>query len=309
MIGVGFILAVNSHLIDLSSINLSQIPFLSQIIQKLVPTKPTTSQLIDYALKEINIERMKHEVGNVTLSPINCAQLHAEDMLSNRYLSHWGTDGSKPYMRYTIAGGKGFVEENAAYLQSTGIIDPYDTIHLLNWRMIYDDASSNWGHRDNLLDPMHNRVSLGIAFDDNSLYIVQDFEDYYYNSSQIVQSGSKIQLDYSSTNKYWSATFIGVFFDPIPQQLTSDDLRKAPYNSSYNQGEYVGSVLPKGWIKGNGITISADKWSEIDGDFSASFDLSSAFKAKGVGVYTLYIGDSSGYYTSYSIWVYENDIK
>ena len=35
----------------------------------------------------------------------NAAQLHAESSLQNCISSHWGLDGLKPYMRYSLAGG------------------------------------------------------------------------------------------------------------------------------------------------------------------------------------------------------------
>jgi uncharacterized protein YkwD len=53
-------------------------------------------------------------VSNITLSSVNSAQQHAENMLTNGYFSHWDTNGYKPYVRYTLAGGQGAVNENIA---------------------------------------------------------------------------------------------------------------------------------------------------------------------------------------------------
>ena len=33
------------------------------------------------------------------------AQIHADNSLDSCIASHWGTDGLKPYMRYSLAGG------------------------------------------------------------------------------------------------------------------------------------------------------------------------------------------------------------
>ena len=41
--------------------------------------------------------------------------------------------------------------------------------------MVYDDADSNWGHRDTMLDPAHSEVSIGVAFDDEFISLVQHF--------------------------------------------------------------------------------------------------------------------------------------
>ena len=53
----------------------------------------------------IDSERRKAGVNPVVLGINNAAQLHAESSLSDCVSSHWGADGLKPYMRYSLAGG------------------------------------------------------------------------------------------------------------------------------------------------------------------------------------------------------------
>ncbi|MDP2968612.1 MAG: CAP domain-containing protein [Deltaproteobacteria bacterium] len=301
IIGIGLILYnTNFQLPNLDSTQLPELPSIPQIIPS--STSPTISQLREYALQEINRERTKHGLTNVTLSPIECAQNHADNLLKGGYLSHWDTEGWKPYMRYTRDGGKGMMGENCAWMHSTGEIDPYKTIKELNWNMIYDDANSNWGHRDNLLDPKHNRVSLGIAYDDSNLYLVQDFEDYYFTSTEIQRSGSIINIMYTSIKTTWKPEQIAIFYDPIPQPLTESQLRSSPYNHGYDQGTYVAGVVTEGWYMQQGITINANIWRVSGNTFQTKFDLSKVFNAKGKGVYTLCIADSEGYWTNISIW-------
>ncbi|HZS73225.1 MAG TPA: hypothetical protein VFA69_01860 [Candidatus Nitrosotalea sp.] len=43
--------------------------------------------------------------------------------------------------------------------------------------MMFNDSTSNWGHKLNILNPFHSSVSIGIAYDENSVVLVQDFED------------------------------------------------------------------------------------------------------------------------------------
>ena len=76
------------------------------------PNTDTYSDLVNYALSLINSDRQSNGLQNVSLSSIDSAQLHAEDMLKNGYFSHWDMNGYKPYMRYTLAGGQGAVAEN-----------------------------------------------------------------------------------------------------------------------------------------------------------------------------------------------------
>ena len=58
-----------------------------------------------YMLELINEERENAGVGPVTMGNNFAAQLHAENALDACFGSHWGVDGLKPYMRYSLAGG------------------------------------------------------------------------------------------------------------------------------------------------------------------------------------------------------------
>ena len=58
-----------------------------------------------YMLRLINNERRSAGVPEVELGVNDAAQLHAEDSLEGCHSSHWGSDGLKPYMRYSLAGG------------------------------------------------------------------------------------------------------------------------------------------------------------------------------------------------------------
>ena len=277
---------------------------IDQYLGPIAPPKkmPGLGEMRAYALSEINVERSKAGLRNVTLSQIDCAQGHADEMLKSRYLSHWGLNGSKPYMRYTSAGGRGMVAENAAYISSTGSLDAYESIHKLNWDMVYNDSGSNWGHRDNMLNPEHNRVSIGVAFDGSILTLVQDFEDYYFTLAEVKQSGTAVSLTYASTIKGWRPEQVGVYYDPLPQPLTAEQLSNPPYNGSYGAGELVGGVVPQSYHLTQGITVNASSWSTSGSTFRASFDLGKIFSSRGLGVYTLYIADSSGTHTSVSVW-------
>ena len=56
-------------------------------------------------LQLINEERVRAGVAPVVLGDNIAAQLHAESALENCFSSHWGINGLKPYMRYSLAGG------------------------------------------------------------------------------------------------------------------------------------------------------------------------------------------------------------
>jgi uncharacterized protein YkwD/ribosomal protein L37AE/L43A len=271
-----------------------------------LPETTTHEELVNYALSLINSDRQSRGLQNVTLSSVDSGQLHAENMLKNNFFSHWDTNGYKPYMRYTIAGGKGSVSENCA-AQLGFYSNLKEAIEEMEWRMMYDDADSDWGHRDNILDPLHNRVSIGIAFDNNDIYLVQDFEDVYVSwstlslSNQVIMQGTILKAGESISQ-------VAIYFDN-PTPLTTQQLENPPYNGGYDAGIYVGMVVsppPSGsqyLPPEEGILIIANTWSEAGQNFNIRFDMSTAFAQYGKGVYTLYLWTNSDeYLTSFSIW-------
>ena len=89
----------------------------------------------------------------MTLGNNTAAQKHAEEELANGYISHWGMDGMKPYMRYTLAGGFNYEAEN---LSGPAILVKgvnYETSS--PWQLL-DEAETGLmespGHRANILD-------------------------------------------------------------------------------------------------------------------------------------------------------------
>ena len=154
------------------------------------------NDVVQYALRKINEDRSRFNIPVVKLSNNTAAQLQAEDMLKTRLISHYTSDGMKPYMEYTIFGGKGYVAQNVGYdgfnnLQTNIInrrkigvyictsIDPIKSIDELEYNMMHYDSIFYWSHRNNILDKQHTHVSIGIAYDKYSFAFVQNFENNY----------------------------------------------------------------------------------------------------------------------------------
>lgn len=272
------------------------------------PTLTNQSELVDYALSLINSDRQAAGLQNVTLSNISSGQSHAESMLAQDYFSHWDTNGYKPYMRYTLAGGKGAVSENLAWNGERGnilSIDVKSALKNMEYGMMYNDSSSNWGHRDNILNPSHNKVSIGVAYDHNNVYLVQDFEDDYVNWTTLSSVNSQITLIGTIQKNGLNIQSVGIFYDK-PTPLTVDQLSNASYQDGYDPGTYVAMVLPPKWQATGVITIVADNWIQNGNSFQISFALSHAIVAHGKGVYTLYLETGSSTrdsLTTYSLWV------
>jgi len=271
------------------------------------PDKPTAAELelFQYELSLINTDRQTAGLPPVTLSFNAAAQKHAQDMFDNYYGSHWDTDGTKPYERYTFEGGLNSESENNAY---SGWFNPSDNpahyqaidvrteIASLEHTMVYDDAGSNWHHRDTILNKSYTMVSLGIAYDGKRLAIVQQFEgkfvDYY--SAPVISNGN-LNLLGKLTSTDIQINNVSIAYDPPLQTLTNTQLTTDPaYTDGYSLGDrltFVISPPPAGQQYTNlpPQAIIAGKWEvNTSGQFAIQANISPAL-SKGKGVYTIVI--------------------
>src|SRR5487761_784089 len=277
---------------------------------------PTDYQtLTNYTLSLINSERESYGLTSVTESQIVSGQQHADSMLSSNYFSHWDTQGYKPYMRYTLLGGSGYVEENIAYMQSQFFTtaEVAAGIQLLESQMLNNDSiCCQNGHRENILNPYHNRVSIGIAYSASALYFVEDFETYLISFPKITLSnGNNIIMKGNSTEALNPGS-IEIFYDPTPQSLSPEALN-ANYSRPYDQGTFLGGVLPPCVSIcsqfAQGKTVYATAWYLSANSIDIEFSLSPFIQENGTGVYTLYLtnqvpeGQPTEYLTSLCIFI------
>jgi hypothetical protein len=282
---------------------------------------PAYNTLANFSLSIINENRTAFGLSTVIQSPILSAQQHADSMLQNGYFSHWDTQGYKPYMRYTMLNGTGYVEENVASEITTlpAFTSTHDVelaISDLEWQMVYNDsACCDNGHRVNILSAFHNRVSIGIAYDATHVYFVEDFENYYANlSTPIAAQDGVVALD-GTTSQPLDPTSVWVLYDPTPQPITSQALNtNSDYDGPYTQGTFVGGVVPPcNNIFGecaqfaSGITVHATVWNVATDSVDIKFSLANFVSEYGNGVYTISLvqGNDSDpeFLTSYSVFV------
>ena len=95
------------------------------------------------------------------------------------------------------------------------------------------------GHRENILDPAHTILNVGIAHDKYNMSIVQQFSSDYitYQRRPEIDEKGILRLEASATN----ATFdignwvnIQIYYDPPPQPLTRGQLYRT-YSSCSGQ--------------------------------------------------------------------------
>ena len=260
------------------------------LVSMLASVQPSTpnydevvmSDLLEYALLVINQDREKFNLRPVVLGQNIAAQLHAEDLLSHGYLSHWDSAGRKPYMMYSLASGTGSVSENAALQGSAtecsihwGPEDILDGIESMQFQMVYDDlACCDNGHRDTILD---------------------------VHSNGIVSLSGDVSIPISGP------LVLAIAYDPIPSGVSPSDLSNSPH--FYSIGEncnisscikdpnpWIGSILkplPEGrnYVGVRPTDVVASVWNvnEATGKFEIQANIIPIVNAHGSGVYTLII--------------------
>ena len=209
-----------------------------------------------YMLELVNNERVKAGRDPVALGKNVAAQLHAEAALDGCYASHWGADGLKPYMRYSLAGGYQSNGENGnGFDYCIKASDGYAAISSIKGEI--RDAVEGWmdspGHRRNILDPWHKKVNIGIAWDRYNAMMFQHFEGDYVSYDQLpsIESGI-LSIDgrtkNGATQENSRDLAVLVLYDPPPSVLTRGQLSRT---YCYDNGRTVASLIPPGNYSAN----------------------------------------------------------
>lgn len=282
-------------------------------------TNPKLDELKQYALQKINEDRAKFGLQSVQLSDNPAAQIHAEDMLTTRKLSHWTSDGMKPYMKYSVNGGFHEVSQNAAMQWSEGsapsnfrldlcktndffclTYEIEQAIDSFQYDMVYDDKECcNDGHRENILDKHHTHVSLGISYNSFEIAYIQNFENQYVDWFQ------PVTFNKESSTISTSGTFadnvnldvVSIFFDPLPTPATYEEHVD---DTSYGLGDFAAIIVepppsdsyyvePEDYV-----LIIADSWIADNQGFNITFPIEKMYEKYGNGVYTVVIYANDG---------------
>ncbi|MBI4310930.1 MAG: CAP domain-containing protein [Chloroflexi bacterium] len=205
---------------------------------------PTRLELVQFALALINNDRGENGAPALALGVNPAAQAHAEEMLAKGYRSHWGIDGEKPYMRYTRGGGKGYELENVYALPysvapaSSPARDPYELL-----RSAERGLMAQAGFRSAIVEKLHRKVTIGVAFNGAALVFVQQFEGEYVRwSSAPTLSRGILGLSGEMLDGF-ALEGVQVWFDPLPALLTRGQLAQS---TCYDIGRPVAVLQPPG---------------------------------------------------------------
>lgn len=196
-------------------------------------------------LRLINEARRQNGLVEVVLDDNPTAQLHADDSKRNCFLSHWGSDGWKPYMRFTQNGGVDYSAENvsganfcptstASYRRSTLTQEVQDA---------HDGLMRSPGHRRNVLNPNHRKVGIGIAVSHPNAWVVQLFASDFveFPETPDIRDGT-LSFAYRLRNgatQPRNPPRAFVHFDQAPDRLTRGQLTRS---ECYGSGERIAGI-------------------------------------------------------------------
>lgn len=272
----------------------------------------------------INEARAEAGVPAVTLGDNRAPQIQAESSLENCFSGHWGLDGLKPYMRYSLAGGYQSNGENALGFYYC----PRNVRALPSIEQVVRDAMEGWmespGHRRNILDPWHRKVSIGFAWNRHYYAAYQHFEGDYveYDRLPMIDANGTLSLSGRVKNEARLGgredLSVQIYYDPPPRTLTP---QQASATSCYSYGVRAASLrypLTGNWrwtedayvdtnvnfcpdphgppLRVGSVVpwITARTWNVTPNSFSITADLSDVVDDHGPGVYSIMVWGTIG---------------
>ncbi|MCX8202860.1 MAG: CAP domain-containing protein [Nitrososphaeria archaeon] len=281
-------------------------------------TVSSTLRTVTYSvLEEINSARQGLGLPPVAASlEYFAADYRAQDMLAGGYFNHYDLSGRLPNYYYTLMGGTCCIEENIGYTY----FPPLNADRALNSSMelvrdmIYDDASSNWGHRDSLLDPTNNRAEVGLAWNGSCLFLVVHMvKDWVSWSNPPNFSGGFFSCTGNLTMNGSTLKSVVIYYsDPSEHHdfSYSSSLRVLVGEASYSLGSLVAGVAPPPMSYFGVETIRPTSWSVSGQSFSVAFNASGLRSIAGPGLYTLvlYASNTMGVHHPYDPERYSGEI-
>lgn len=198
----------------------------------------------------INEARRDAGLVEVVLDDNPTAQLHANDSRQNCVSGHWGTDGMKPYMRYTINGGTDYPWENVSGIEYCPIDPSAYQESTLSAHIVeaHEGLMNSPGHLRNILHPAHRKVGVGISAADPNVWVVQLFASDFIEFPVVptIEDG-KLSFAYRLRNGAIEEEFppsAYVSYDPPPRTLTRGQLART--YCSFGGREIAGLRPPAG---------------------------------------------------------------
>lgn len=200
-------------------------------------------------LTQVNAERAHFGLNLLELDDLACrvASEHARDMVTRQFLSHWGSDGRKPYHRYSFAGGTDALRENVSSadniqsLTRTGILKDLYEMH----QSMIDEKPPQDGHRKTILFPWQTHVGFGLAMNGRSVRLDELYLARYVEMDPVPRQAkldTRMPLKGKLLHLNHLLNGVEVYYEPLPSPPTIEWLREL---RSYGMPEVTEQLRPR----------------------------------------------------------------
>ena len=206
------------------------------------------AELRQQMLGLINAARREHGLVEVVLDDNPTAQMHAEDARANCFSGHWGSNGMKPYMRYTLNGG---IHSSAENVSGSDYCppnprryrnDPFER----EVADMHNGLMNSPGHRRTILDPTYRKVGIGFSYERPNFRGVFLFTTDHIEFTLTPRiEGGQLEFAYRFTNgavesKEYPPS-AAVFYDALPHNLTRGQLART---GCYSLDRRIAAIRP-----------------------------------------------------------------
>ena len=209
----------------------------------------------------INEEREVENIAPVALDDLatEVATKHAWDLVKGKFTGHWGSDGLKPYHRYSFAGGTEATAENVSAADNTWSMKEKDLkqdtayLHL----RLYQEKPPNDGHRHTILNFEHTHVGIGIVVHELRLRIVELFISRYVDLKPVVReakAGDSVAFAGKIRGSSYKFNNLEVHYEPMPEPLDAERMRTPGPYAMPKESRLLRPKVPPPFIYPDGTT-------------------------------------------------------
>ncbi len=239
-------------------------------------------------LNQLNAERAAAGLSELKLDELACqvANEHARDMVNGNFLSHWGSDGRKPFHRYGFAGGTAAVQENCSAAEDIDSVSPprvLNDLHDMHESMV-NEVPPHDGHRKTIFDPYHTHVGFGIALNNRSLRLDELYLARYVKVDPVAaeaKPGATIRVSGRLLNANHFLNEMDLFYEPPP---TPPDISWLRVPRSVSWPEDLVQMRPR--VR-DGLIYADGTRGDFEWDHQGRFRASVKLYRPEPGIYTL----------------------
>lgn len=182
--------------------------------------------------------------------------------------AHFARDGVPPYLRYLLAGGRGYHRQNVASYDSTMPVRPEDVPSIVAKavRDMLAEQPPDDGHRRTILDPHATRLGVGVAARGgrvrSSHEVATDVALAWSTPPPTARPLTVVQLKGRMATP-WRVQAVEVAWAPLPKSWRAEDVRAGgsysypPQRALYSQqgGAIADTIHPRGTVESLRVDI------------------------------------------------------